>query len=238
MNRHRSIAAQWRAACLTAVLFLSAPALAFPPYRSTDADTADPYALELRLGSELAVEDGESEILVPRLRANFGLPGKIEFISELEYLPEAHELADGALGLKVVPWVFDRASIGIEALALLPVNPSMHGLGAEIQALASLKTGPGVLHLNAGGSRDGRAGGVARAWRASGLYEVRLDHLRIGVELFAKDSNRRATDARAGAGAIYDLGAFDLRTGVHAGLTRAAPDVSFNLWIATKFSFL
>ncbi len=73
------------------LLFLAAPlvepppASAFPPYRTTDADTADPYTLELRVGLIKANQkDGDTEVAAPLLRANFGLPNKFELISEFE----------------------------------------------------------------------------------------------------------------------------------------------------------
>ena len=76
-------------------------AQAFPPYRSTDAGTADPYSLELRLGlGKLEHDEGETEVLAPLMRANIGLPGHVEILSELEYLPSENELGDGAVGLK------------------------------------------------------------------------------------------------------------------------------------------
>ena len=72
------------------------PADAFPPYKTTDADTADPYNLELRLGLLQATRGArETEYASPLLRANFGLPNKLELVSEFEYLPEEGEFGEG-----------------------------------------------------------------------------------------------------------------------------------------------
>jgi hypothetical protein len=51
-------------------LVIAAPVPAFPPYRTTDADTAEPHALELRIGMQAARSDGITELLAPRVRAN------------------------------------------------------------------------------------------------------------------------------------------------------------------------
>ncbi len=76
---------------LYAQVLYAMPVGAFPPYKTTDADTADPYTLELRLGLiQVERAEGETEYVSPLLRANIGLPKKIELISEFEYLPEEH----------------------------------------------------------------------------------------------------------------------------------------------------
>ncbi len=61
---------------------LSTDAVAFPPYRSTDADTAEPGQLEVRLGL-LGVEreDDDNAYSSPLLRANLGLPRHLELIT-------------------------------------------------------------------------------------------------------------------------------------------------------------
>ena len=236
MRRRRSaprvftaIAAGVAAACV------GGTAHAFPPYRSTDAGTADPYDLELRLGlARLERKAGRTNVLSPLVRANLGLPRGFELVSELEYSPRADDLADGAIGAK---WASAPGplSVGLEALALLPVSHASSGVGIEAQLLATLRRGQGRLHLNAGGFHDPRGGVDESGWRASALAEVERDGYRVGLELFGKDSDRGPTDVRAGAGVIYPVGRFDIRSGVHLGLTRGAPDVVVSLWVATKF---
>lgn len=214
------------------------PAFAFPPYRSTDADTADPYTLELRVGlGKVEQQRGETELLTPLLRTNFGLPDKIELISEFEYVPEEGQFGDGAAGVKWVPFYGNTVSFGIETLALLPVKSGDDGVGVESQLLATFWSNRVRLHVNAGGFHDARVSPVEDGWRASLLAELPREGYRPGVELFAKEVENEPTDVRAGVGLIYDVGSFDIRAGLHAGLTDAAPDVSFSLWITTKLPF-
>ncbi len=213
------------------------PAFAFPPYRSTDADTADPYTLELRVGlGKVEQERDETEILTPLLRTNFGLPNNIELISEFEYVPKEGELGDGAMGVKWVSF-HGALSFGIETLALLPVRSGDDGVGVESQLLATFWSNRVRLHVNAGGSHDARISPAEDGWRASVLAELPRESYRPGVELFAKEVENAPADVRAGAGLIYDVGSFDIRAGLHAGLTDTAPDVSLSLWITTKLPF-
>jgi hypothetical protein len=218
------------------VLAYAAPAHAFPPYRSTDAGTAGPYELELRLGlGRLQRESSETEVLTPLLRTNLGLPGGFELISELEYSPRDDSFADGALGAKWAGPVSEQLSIGIETLALMPVSESTGGVGVESQLLTTFRADSYRLHLNAGGFHDPREAVSESGWRASALLEFPRDTWRIGLELFGADTNRSEADVRAGAGLIYDLGGFDIRTGVHVGLTSEAPDFVMSLWLSTSF---
>lgn len=77
---------------------------------------------------------------------------------------------------------------------------------------------------------------VPTAWRASGLVEYRTGHWRPGVEIFAKRLSGGDLELLAGSGLIVDVGRFDIRLGVHAGLTDAAPDLTTNLWVSTNFN--
>lgn len=212
-------------------------ALAFPPYRSTDADTADPYAVELRAGVQWESEDGASETLFPSLRLNFGLPGKMEIATEFDHTTDGGGFDDGAAGLKWIPFVSEDLSVGVESLMLLPIREGDAGTGTETQLVATFDRKAWRIHLNAGGGYDARGMLNEKGWRASSLLEIPVGKSLIGFELFAKDTNRQSVDARVGAGMIYDAGPFDLRLGVHAGLTRSAPDAAVNFWIARAFSF-
>jgi hypothetical protein len=179
-------------------------------------------------------EDGETEVTAPLLRANFGLPNKIELISEFEYLPEGGEFGDGAAGIKWIPLFGNEFSFGVETLILLPVRPGDDGLGVEAQLLATFWRERFRLHVNAGGFHDARVSPSEDGWRASLLAEFPREGYRPGIELFAKEVEDDSTDARAGVGIIYDIGSFDLRAALHVGLTDEAPDMSFSLWISTK----
>ena len=213
------------------------PASAFPPYRSADAVPANPYELGVRLGvGRVEWDRGRSDVTAPLLRASLGLPDGLEVISQLEYSPNTDRLADGAVGGKWATVVTETVSVGVEALALLPVRPSSGGVGVESLFVATFQGDAYRLHLNAGGFYDPRAGPARSGWRASALAEVvPRPGRRFGFEVFGKDSDRGGADLRAGAGLIYDLGPFDVRTAVHLGLSPAAPDVVTSLWLTTSF---
>lgn len=207
--------------------------LAFPPYRSTDAETADPWTLEGRLGVVRLKRDHEqSAYTSPLWRVNLGLPHKLELVTEGEYSASDEKLGDAVIGFKWTPYV-QALSLGIEALALLPVS-SEGGAGTEIQLIATQRWAPIFLHINGGGFYDSRPGTTEKGWRASLLTEAQLGRWRPGVELFAKQVNEGAVEPLAGAGVIVRLGPIDLRAGVHVGIADAATDLMANFWIASK----
>ena len=80
-----------RPTLLIALLALTAAAAeAFPPYRSTDAETADPWTIEGRLGAlRFRRDEGENTYVTPLLRLNLGLPHRLELVSELEHEAKA-----------------------------------------------------------------------------------------------------------------------------------------------------
>lgn len=213
-----------------------APAQAFPPYRSTDADTADPHSIEVRAGVQTAFDDGDTETLFPSLRVNLGLPGKLEIPTEFDFAPDGAGFDDGAAGLKWIPFVSENLSVGFESLVLLPIRPGDRNAGTETQIVSTINLANAQLHLNAGGVYDARAALTEKGWRASGLLEIPMGKSLVGLEFFAKDTNAGATDARVGAGIIYDMGSFDIRFAAHAGLTDAAPDATVNVWVSRTFS--
>lgn len=218
-----------------AVACAPAPAAAFPPYRSADGIPTTPYELGVRVGlGRLVRDDGSSVVTAPLLRTSLGLPKGFEVIGQLEYAPRANRLGDGALGGKWATMVTDKLGVGVESFALLPVMPTSGGVGAEALFAATYREDGYRLHLNAGGFHDPRVGPTQAGWRASALAEASKDDLRVGVELFGRDAGRSGANVQVGAGVIYDLGAFDVRTAVHVGLTRAAPDVVTSLWVTTS----
>ncbi len=205
---------------------------AFPPYRSTDADTAEAGTLELRLGLlRVEREDGDGAYASPLLRANLGLSEDVEIISEFEYRADERRFEDGAIGFKWVP-LRSSWSVGVETLALRPVSSRHDGSGVESQLLVSYDADPFQLHLNAGGFYDARPRNNERGWRASILAEFDGGRFRPGLELFAKEVRGEHTIVQAGPGFILDLGPFDVRSAVHVGLTSEAPDLVASLWIS------
>ncbi len=207
------------------------PAAAFPPYRSTDADTAAPWTLEARLGLlRLERESSETSYESPLFRGNVGLPHRAEVVTEFAHDAETGD-RDLAAGLKWVP-CFGTVSTGIETLALLP-TPGTSGMGVESQLLASLWRDPLRLHMNAGGFYDPRPAETEHGWRTSILGELKLDRFRPGFEIFAKGIDSEKPTWIAGPGLITDFGSFDVRLGFHAGLNREAPDFTTSLWVTT-----
>lgn len=220
-----------------ASLLLAAPAAAFPPYRSTDAGTADPWALEARVGLlRLRRDRGDNLYSTPLLRLNLGLPRGVELIGELEVRPGRGGITDAALGAKWVP-VHGRWSAGIETLLLLPV-PDARGTGVESQLVFTYRddTRGLRLHLNGGGFYDGRPDPAEKAWRASALAELKRGRYRPGLEVFSRKIGARPVEVLAGPGVIVEIGRMDVRLGLHVGLTAAAPDMVLDLWTSTAIA--
>jgi hypothetical protein len=222
---------------LVAVVVIGLPvaAPAFPPYRSTDAETAPPGVLETRVGLlRVEREDHRDRYTSPLLRVNLGVARHVELLSELEYDVDDARLGDGAIGVK---WALPRepVSFGVEALALLPVSSEQSGLGVEAQLLATLRPAPFRVHVNAGAFSDPRLGDTERGWRASVLAEWERGPARVGAEVFAKQVSGEGAEVLVGPGIIWSIGPLDLRAALHAGLTSEAPDLVANLWISTDW---
>ena len=210
--------------------------MAFPPYRSTDADTAEPGQLEVRLGL-LGVEreDDDNAYSSPLLRANLGLPRHLELITEFEFRADEGRFGDGAAGLKWAP-LRGSWSFGLETLALLPVSSKHSGSGVESQLLATFRRKDFRIHINAGGFYDARPSETEHGWRASTLSELQTGRFRPGLEVFTKKVHSEPVQVQLGAGVIAQLGPIDVRTGVHAGLTSQAPDFVASLWVTWKWT--
>ena len=213
------------------------PAAAFPPYRSTDADTADPWIFEARLGLLRLRRDGTDNVYSsPLLRLNLGLPHGLELVGEAEFRPGQGGLRDAALGAKWVP-VRGRLRVGNETLLLLPV-PDAGGAGVESQIVATYRDDANGLrlHLNAGGFYDGRPDPAEKGWRASALAELQRGRYRPGLEVFARKIGAAPVEVLAGPGLILGIGSFDVRLGLHLGLTAAAPDTVWDVGTSTVFA--
>ena len=229
MNRAILAAAVLASACL------SSAALAFPPYRTTDAETAGDDTLEARIGLlRLQVKDSHSTRKTPLSRINYGIGPRFEVVSELEYAIDEHELDEGALGFKWAKLEEGRG-IGVETLLLLPVRSDLDGVGVESQFIRTWQQERSRVHLNAGAFYDPRGPVTERGWRASALAEFPRDHLRPGVELFVRDSDTTDTRLQAGVGLIATLPRVEIRTGLHVGLNDAAPDIEGSVWLSWKW---
>jgi hypothetical protein len=216
------------------MVVMAPSARAFPPYRSTDAETAVPWTLEARLGLGRIERDGEvNGYTSPLLRVNLGLPRNVEVVSEFEYRPDEGRVGDAAMGFKWVPFL-STLSIGVETLALLPVSTGAGGAGVESLLLATWRARALRVHVNAGGLYDARPDEPESGWKAGTIVELRLRRLRPGLELFARQTEDEPARVLLGPGVIVDVGAFDVRAGLHVGLSDAAPDLTPSLWVTTK----
>jgi hypothetical protein len=225
------VAARRSLAALLLALTAPCAARAFPPYRSTDAGTAEPWTLEGRLGLiRIRRDAGENEYTSPLLRANLGFPHHVELVTELEYLPAEGRLGDAVIGSKWIPLV-DVASLGVEVLALLPVSGD-GGAGIESSLLATIRGGELVrVHVNVAGFYDARPPSAEWGWKGGAIGELRLGVFRPGIEIFAKRIVEEPAQLLAGPGLIVELGPVDVRSGVHVGLTDEAADLTTSLWV-------
>jgi hypothetical protein len=224
-------------ALLTVFLLVSGTqaAHAFPPYRTTDAETAGDDTLEARIGLlRLQVRDSHSTRSTPLSRINYGIGPHFEVISELEYAIDEDELDEGALGFK---WarLEDGRGFGVETLILLPVRSELDGAGIESQLIRTWQQERSRVHVNAGAFYDPRGSSTERGWRASALAEFPRGRLRPGVELFVRDSDTSDTRMQAGVGLIASLERVEIRTGLHVGLNDAAPDLEASVWLSWKW---
>jgi hypothetical protein len=224
------------AVALIASLTYPAPdAQAFPPYRTTDAETAGDDTLEARIGLlRLQVRDSHSTRKTPLSRINYGIGSHFEVVSELEYAIDEHEFDEGALGFK---WarLEEGRGIGVETLLLLPVRSELRGVGIESQLIRTWQQERSRVHLNAGAFYDSRGEATEQGWRASALAEFPRDRLRPGIELFVRDSDTTDTRLQAGVGLIASLPRVEIRTGLHVGLNDAAPDLEASVWLSWKW---
>jgi hypothetical protein len=217
------------------MLLMTSPVHAFPPYRTTDAETAGDETLEARIGLlRIQVEDSHSTRKTPLSRINYGIGSHFEVISELEYAIDEHQMDEGALGFK---WarLGEGRGIGVETLLLLPVRSELDGAGIESQFLRTWQQERSRVHLNAGAFYDPRGTETERGWRASALAEFPRDRLRPGVELFIRDSDTTDTRLQAGVGLIASLPRVEIRSGLHIGLNDAAPDLEASIWLSWKW---
>jgi hypothetical protein len=170
----------------------------------------------------------------PLTRTNFGIGPYWEIISEFEYSADEHAMSEGALGIK---WarLADGLGRGVETLILLPVRSDQSGVGIESQFLTTIQRSRWQVHFNVGGFYDPRGADTEQGWRASVLAEFPRAHSRPGLELFVKDVRSQGTRVQAGVGVIKQFGSFELRTGVHVGLNRHAPNVEASLWLAWRW---
>jgi len=142
---------------------LSAPALAYRPFDSTDAAVAEPGEFELELGPIGWLSEGANTFRVaPAVVANFGLPWRSELVLEgqrqVAIDPAAGEpktsLVDTGVFVKTVlrEGALQDASgpsVAAEYGVLLPEVHGQSGTGASVAGIVSQRWDAGTLHLNA-----------------------------------------------------------------------------------------
>lgn len=220
---------------LAAAVCCSSPLRAFPPYETTDAETAGVSAVEFRLGLlQIEKTGSDSERLTPLSNLNFGLGPHFEISSEFEYAIDDRDLADGAVGFK---WarLEEGRGIGVETLVLLPVRSELSGAGVQSQLLRTWQQEGSHVHLNVGAFYDPRETVTDHGWRVSALVEFPRDRVKPGVELVVRDSDTTDKTAQIGVGVIASLPRVEIRTGLHVGLNEGAPDLEGSLWLSWKW---
>jgi hypothetical protein len=152
-----------RALVFFALLQAVAPALAYRPFDSTDADVAHAGELELELGPVGRLREGARKfIIAPAVVANIGLQGDRELVlqgqREVALNREAGEprsvLQDNGLFVKQVLrrgalQEESGPSIATEYGVLLPSVPGDHGTGFSLAGIVSQRWEAATLHLNA-----------------------------------------------------------------------------------------
>lgn len=142
---------------------LAAPALAYRPFDSTDADVAGPGEFELELGPIGWLREGADKFRVaPAVVANLGLTWRSELVLEgqrqaaLNPAPgePSSSVVDNGLFVKTVlrEGTLQDAkgpSVAAEYGLLLPEVHGQSGTGASVAGIASQRWEAGTLHLNA-----------------------------------------------------------------------------------------
>lgn len=157
------------AACAAAFMLVSAPAMAYRPFDSTDAAVADSGAFELEV-SPVSYEHGANGVawISPSARFNYGFAENWEIVLEGEADHFSHgrsQLSENALSVKTVlkdGSLQDKTgfSLATEGSILLPGIGTDNGAGLEWTGIASQRWEWGTIHFNVAGilTREQRAG--------------------------------------------------------------------------------
>ena len=145
------------------IAMFAAPAIAYRPFDSTDADVAARGEFELELGPVGRLNEGADKFLVaPAVVANIGLPLRSELVFEgqrqVALTPASGEpsssIVDTGLFVKTVlrEGALQDASgpsVAAEYGVLLPEVRGESGTGISVAGIASQRWQEGTLHLNA-----------------------------------------------------------------------------------------
>jgi hypothetical protein len=153
----------WRLCTLLVLAMLSAPAIAYRPFDSTDAGVAAPGEFELELGPIGWLREGDSNFRVaPGVVANFGLPWRSELVLEGQRQVLLNPAADEPKTSLLDTGVFVKTvvregslqdargpSVAMEYGVLLPEVHGQSGTGASLAGIVSRRWDAGTLHFNA-----------------------------------------------------------------------------------------
>ena len=152
-----------RSSSVMLLVMLSAPALAYRPFDSTDADVAARGEFELELGPVGWLREGADKFRVaPAVVANIGLPWRSELVLEGERQVALAQAPGEPRAALVDTGVFMKTvlregelrgasgpSVAAEYGLLLPEVHGSPGTGASLAGIMSQRWEAGTLHLNA-----------------------------------------------------------------------------------------
>jgi len=194
---------------------LAAPAFAYRPFDSTDADVAGLGEFELELGPIGWLREGADKVRVaPAVVANLGLPWRSEFVLEgqrevaLDPAPGEPSSSIVDTGVFVKTMLREGAlqdasgpSVAAEYGILLPELHGQSGTGASVAGIVSQRWEAGTLHLNA-----------ALAWNRAHEPDLFLGAILEGpyswavrpvAEIFAEQASGTSRTTSALVGAIW-----------------------------------
>jgi hypothetical protein len=218
------VTAPGRVLAVLAAILWGAPAAAYRPFDSTDADVVDRGEIEIELGPVgWLYEDGTQQIVAPDLVVNLGLHRRLELVVEgrgvvaLGRDPEhRYRIDDTALLAK---WLARRGtlqeeagpSLALELGMLLPTLHAESGVGAEGIAIGSYRFPHLTAHLNA-----------AAAW-------TRAETAEIGVGLILEGPERWGVRPVAEATFSHEFDEGNQASGLLGLIWDARSDLAFDL---------
>jgi hypothetical protein len=155
-------------AVLATLLCSAAPAFAYRPFDSTDADVAKAREWEIELGSAYHHDDDGISWAAPALIANYGISDTLEAVLEGQadhFAVGRSEFTDVAASLKAILREGslqggEGFSLATELSALLPGVGGDDGAGFELAGIASREFGWGMVHFNLGAGRARSGNGL------------------------------------------------------------------------------
>lgn len=222
-------------------------AFAYRPFVSTDAVVAERGEWEIELGLfSFSHDEGESGIVVPSLRVNYGIFKNWEIVGEFDVQVHKEgedrnsELKDPALFLKGVlrEGIFqdqEGPSFAGELGVLLPSTvKGERDAGIEGIGILSGKISNLTYHLNFGGELDRENFDLNAIWGVILEYPFE-GKFRVVGEVNGVVKSHGSPDNSGLIGFIWEVGRVNLDFGVRGGISEAASD--WELTTGITFSF-